>query len=96
MNGKLKKPKSKSALELRIVKEERLHKARQSFKLALGTTVVFTFISLTGLGVVLTGGASVGKDITTSGMAAIVSSIQFVKDSGDKLEKILAELNDED
>ncbi|MBD2770691.1 TRADD-N-associated membrane domain-containing protein [Iningainema tapete] len=78
------------------IADERLRQARHSFNLALVATAVSTFISLIGAGLLLTGRASVGADIATGGMVATVQCIRHVKDSNDKLDKILAELKDED
>ena len=90
MRSTSKTPNSKSTLN------ERLHKARQRYNLALVAAAVSIFISLTGVEVVLTGKASVGADITTGGMAATVQCIQSVKDTNDRLDRILAELKDEE
>ena len=95
MNYKLKKPNSKSAIELSIA-GERLRQARHSFNLAFVATAVSTFISLTGAGLLLSGKASEGAVTATTGMVASVRCVQLAKDTNDRLDRILAELKDED
>ncbi len=82
-------------IELSIA-QERLRQARHSFNLAFVATAVSTFISLTGAGLLLSGKASEGAVTATGGMVASVRCVQLAKDSNDRLDKILAELKDED
>ncbi|MDF5729686.1 MAG: hypothetical protein PUP92_17185 [Rhizonema sp. PD38] len=95
MNYKLRKPNSKSALELSIA-QERLRQARHSFNLAFIATAASTFISLSGAGLLLSGKASEGAVTATGGIVASVRCVQLAKDCNDRLDKILAELEDED
>ena len=89
------KPNSKSAIELSIA-GERLRQARYSFNLALVATAISTFIGLVGAGLLLSGKVSVGAVTSTSGVVASVRCIQLAKDTNDRLDKILAELKNEE
>ncbi len=95
MNYKLKTPNSKSAIELSIA-QERLRQARYSFNLALVATALSAGISLIGYGLLLSGKVPEGAVTATGGMAASVRCIQLAKDTNDRLDRILAELKDEE
>lgn len=95
MRYTLKKPNSKSALKLNIA-DERLRQARHSFNLALIATALSAGISLIGSGLLLSGKVPEGTVTAAGGMAASVRCIQLAKDTNDRLDKILAELKDED
>jgi len=95
MRYTLKTPNSKSAIELSIA-QERLRQARYSFNLALIATALSAGISLIGSGLLLSGKVPEGAITTTGGMAASVRCIQLAKDTNDRLDRILAELKDEE
>jgi hypothetical protein len=95
MRYTLKTPNSKSALKLDIA-GERLCQARNSFNLALFATAASVCISLIGSALLLSGKVSEGAVTATLGMAASVRCIELAKDSNDRLDKILAELKDEE
>lgn len=88
-------PNSKSALKLDIA-DECLRQARYSFNLALVATAASVCISLVGSGLLLTGKVPEGAVTATGGMAASVRCIQLAKDTNDRLDRILAELKDEE
>ncbi len=86
---------SYSVIELGIA-QERLRQARYSFNLALIATALSAGISLVGSGLLLSGKVPEGAVTATGGMAASVRCIQLAKDTNDRLDKILAELKDEE
>jgi ABC-type spermidine/putrescine transport system permease subunit II len=89
MKYKAQLPNSEPAL-LSTIAQERLRQARQSFNIALITTAVSTFISLTGAGLLLTGRANEGAVTAAAGMAAGVRCAQLAKEANDRLDKMLA------
>ncbi|KOP23285.1 hypothetical protein AMR41_26965 [Hapalosiphon sp. MRB220] len=93
MNNKL-APNSYSTIELSIA-QERLRQARYSFNLALIATALSACISLVGAGLLLSGKVPKGTVTAAGGMAASVRCIQFAKDTNDRLDKVLAELKDQ-
>ncbi|TBR56409.1 hypothetical protein B4U84_30065 [Westiellopsis prolifica IICB1] len=93
MNNKL-APNSYSTIELSIA-QERLRQARYSFNLALIATALSACISLVGAGLLLSGKVPEGTVTAAGGMAASVRCIQFAKDTNDRLDKVLAELKDQ-
>ncbi len=93
MNNKL-APNSYSTIELSIA-QERLRQARYSFNLALIATALSACISLVGAGILLSGKVPEGTVTAAGGMAASVRCIQFAKDTNDRLDKVLAELKDQ-
>lgn len=84
---------SYSKLELSIA-QERLRQARYSFNLALIATGLSACISLIGAGLLLTGKVTEGTITATGGMAASVRCAQLAKETNDRLDKTLVELND--
>uniref|UniRef100_A0A0C1QWV9 Cyanobacterial TRADD-N associated 2 transmembrane domain-containing protein n=1 Tax=Tolypothrix bouteillei VB521301 TaxID=1479485 RepID=A0A0C1QWV9_9CYAN len=81
-------------MKLRIF-EERLRQARNSFNLSLITATVSVFITLTGAGLLLSNKASDGAVTSACGLVASVRCIQIAKDANNRLDKILADLDDE-
>lgn len=81
-------------IEFRIA-SERLRQAHHSFNLALVATTVSFCISVIGAGLLLSGKVPEGTATTASGLASSVLCIQLAKDTNEKLDKILAELKDE-
>lgn len=82
------------AVKLTII-QERLRQAHRSFDLALIATSVSVFISLTGAGFLIFNKASEGAVTAACGLTASVRCIQIAKDANNRLDKILAELDDE-
>lgn len=88
-------PTSTSIIELNIA-QERLRQARYSFNLALVTTTACFFISLVGAGLLLSSKVPEGTVIAAGGLVSSIRCIQLAKDTNDRLDKILPELNDKD
>jgi hypothetical protein len=82
-----------SIIELRIA-QERLRQARHSFNLAWTATAVSAVISLTGAGLLLLNKFPEGTITAAVGMGSSIRCIQLAKDANDRLDKILAELDD--
>jgi hypothetical protein len=87
-------PNSHSTIELSIA-QERFRQARYSFNIALVATTASFFISLVGAGLLLFNKVPQGSVIAAGGLVSSVRCIQFAKDANDRLDKILAELDDE-
>lgn len=87
-------PNFHSIIELSIA-QERLRQARYSFNLALITTALSACISIVGAGLLLSGKVPEGGVTAAGGIAASVRCLQLAKDTNDRLDKILAELDDE-
>lgn len=85
------RPEPYSAIELSIA-QERLRQASLSFNLAFIAT---TCLSLLGVGLLLSGKVPQGTVTTTGGLAFSVRCVQLSKDANDRLDKILAELQDD-
>ncbi|WP_225896479.1 TRADD-N-associated membrane domain-containing protein [Amazonocrinis nigriterrae] len=81
-------------MKLTIV-QERLRQARRSFNLALIATALSACIGLVGAGLLLSGKVTEGTVTAAGGMAASVQCVQLAKDTNDRLDKILDELDDE-
>jgi hypothetical protein len=84
-----------SAIELRIA-QERLRQAHLSFNLAFIATAISACVSLVGAGLLLSGQVPEGTVTTAGGLASSVCCVRLAKDTNDRLDKILAELRDED
>jgi CHASE2 domain-containing sensor protein len=82
-----------SPIEYDIV-QERLRQARCSFNLALVATGVSAGVGLAGAGLLLSGKFPEGTVTAAGGLASSACCIRFAKDSNDRLDKILQELND--
>lgn len=78
------------------IAEERLRQAYFSFNLAFLMTAASTIIGFVGVGLLLSGQAPEGTITAIGGLASSVRCIQLAKDSNDRLDKILMELEDED
>ncbi|MGI2904202.1 TRADD-N-associated membrane domain-containing protein [Tolypothrix sp. VBCCA 56010] len=82
-----------SPIELSIA-QERLRQGRYSFNLALIATTVSFFIGLVGAGLILSNQVPEGTVAAASGLASSVCCISLAKDANDRLDKVLAEIND--
>lgn len=87
-------PISHSAIELHIA-QERLRQARYSFNLALVATTASFLVSLTGAGLLLSNQITEGSVIAAGGLVSSVHCIQLAKDTNDRLDKILPELDED-
>lgn len=87
-------PNSHSIIELSIA-QERLRQARHSFNLALFSTTVSFCISVVGAGLLLSGKVPEGTITSAGGLASSVRCLKFAKDANDRLDKIVAELDDD-
>jgi hypothetical protein len=87
-------PNSDSTIELSIV-QERLRQGRYSFNLALIATSASFFIGLVGAGLILCNKIPQGTVAAAGGLASSVRCIQLAKDANDRLDKLLAEIKDE-
>ncbi|OZH53557.1 hypothetical protein AFK68_16840 [Hydrocoleum sp. CS-953] len=79
--------------------KERLRQARLSFNTALGLTIISAIISVTGVGLLLSGKTSEGTATTAGGLASQIVSVSLLKmtqDSNERLDKIATEFLDED
>jgi hypothetical protein len=85
-------PDPKDALESIIC--ERLRQARYSFNLALIATGISAGVGLLGAGLLLSGRLPEGTITAAGGLASSACCIRFAKDSNDRLDKMLEELND--
>ncbi|NES05618.1 MAG: hypothetical protein F6K22_24090 [Okeania sp. SIO2F4] len=82
-----------------MVIKERLRQARLSFNIALTLTIISAIISVTGIGVLLSGKTSEGTATTAGGLTSQIVSISLLKitkDSNERLDKIAIEFQDED
>lgn len=77
-----------------VVLQERVRQAKYSFNLALIATAISACVSLAGAGLLLSGKLSEGTVTAASGLASSACCIRFAKDSNDRMDKILKELND--
>lgn len=84
---------SPKQIELSIA-TERLRQARYSFNVALVITAMSACISLVGGGLLLTGKVSEGAFTAVGGMAVSVRSVQLAKDTNDRLDRVLSELDE--
>ncbi len=82
-----------------LVIKERLRQARLSFNIALSLIIISTIISVTGVGLLLSGKTSEGTATTAGGLAAKIVSVgllKMTKDTNERLDKIATEFIDED
>ncbi len=82
-----------------LVITERLRQARLSFNIALGLTIISAIISVTGVGLLLSGKTSEGTATTAGGLASKIVSIgllKMTKDTNERLDKIATEFKVED
>ena len=88
-------PNSHSTIELSIA-VERLRQAHYSFNLSIIATTISFCISLVGAGLLLSNKVPEGTATAAGGMVSSAVCVQLAKDANDRLDKILAELKDED
>ncbi|MEO1146606.1 MAG: hypothetical protein AAFY26_13560 [Cyanobacteria bacterium J06638_22] len=74
--------------------QERLRQARLSFNLSLATTAISACISIVGAGLLLSGKLPEGSVTAAGGAVSSACCIRFAKDANDRLDQLLAELND--
>ncbi|MGD1717084.1 TRADD-N-associated membrane domain-containing protein [Dapis sp. BLCC M172] len=82
-----------------LVIKERLRQAQLSFNIVLGLTIISGIISVTGVGLLLSGKTSEGTATTAGGLASQIVSVGLLKmtqDSNERLDKIATEFLDED
>ncbi|MGD1806492.1 TRADD-N-associated membrane domain-containing protein [Dapis sp. BLCC M126] len=82
-----------------LVIKERLRQARLSFNIALSLTIISAIISVTGVGLLLSGKTSEGTATTAGGLASKIVSVgllKMTKDTNERLDKIAMEFQDED
>ncbi|WP_293141842.1 hypothetical protein [Okeania sp. SIO3I5] len=82
-----------------LVIKERLRQAKLSFNIALSLTIISAIISVTGVGLLLSGKTSQGTATTAGGLASqivSVSLLKMTKDTNERLDKIATEFKDED
>ena len=82
-----------------MVIKERLRQARLSFNIALSLTIISAIISVTGVGLLLSGKTSEGTATTAGGLTSQIVSVGLLKmtqDSNERLDKIATEFLDDD
>ena len=82
-----------------LVIKERLRQAKLSFNIALVLTVISAIISVTCVGILLSGKTSEGTATTAGGLAAKIVSVgllKMTKDSNERLDKIATDFQDDD
>lgn len=86
------------AVELTIIHiaEERLRQARYSFNLAFVMLAASATIGFVGIGLLLSKKAPEGTITAAGGLASSVRCLQLAKEANDRLDKIAAELRNED
>jgi hypothetical protein len=88
-------PESKPYLAIKLsILQERLRQARCSFNLAVIATGISFSITLVGAGCLIMNQASEGTVTTAVGLLASVGYIRMAKDANNRLDKILAELDE--
>lgn len=93
MNHSTPAPKAPSSVETAIVRE-RLRQARYSFNLALVATALSACVGLVGAGFLLHGKLSEGTVTAAGGLASGACCLRLAKDANDRLDRMLAELDD--
>ena len=88
------KPKSNSSIEESIA-QEYLRQASLSFNLALTATAISFFISLIGGGLLLSGKITSGTITSAVGLVSSTECVKFAKETNDRLDKIIDELEDD-
>jgi len=82
-----------------LVIKERLRQAKLSFNIALSLIIISAIISVTGVGLLLSGKTSEGTATTAGVLAAKIVSVgllKMTKDTNERLDKIATEFQDED
>jgi hypothetical protein len=80
----------------RDIVQERIRQARNTSDLALISTAIATAISLLGATFLLLGKVPEGSITTTGGLATSLHCLRLAKDANDRLDKLFAELNNDD
>ena len=80
-------------IELSIARE-RLRQARNTSNLALVATALSTCIGFVGAVLLLSGKVPEGIVTTAGGLVSSVHCVRLAKDANDRLDKLLAELNE--
>ena len=78
-----------------LILKERLRQARLSFNLALIMTAATATIGLIGISLLLQEKVSEGVIATMGGGASSICCFRLAKDANDRLDRIAAELDDE-
>ncbi len=78
------------------IAQERLRQARYSFNMSIIATTISFGISLVGAGLLLSNKVPQGTATAAGGMVSSALCVQLAKDANDRLDKILAELKDDD
>lgn len=76
------------------IAQQRLSQASISFKLAIFIHIICFLISLGGWSLILLGKFSEGTITSTTGLISSAGFLKFAKESSDRLDNILAELDD--
>jgi hypothetical protein len=74
--------------------EERVRQARHSFNFALVSAGTYVLISITGAGLLMFNQTTEAAVTTASGLVTSVGCLQIAKDANNRLDKILAELDE--
>ncbi|MDR9900210.1 hypothetical protein G7B40_037520 [Aetokthonos hydrillicola Thurmond2011] len=77
------------------IADERLRQARYSFNMSIIATTISFFACLTGAGLLMSNKLSQGSVTAASGLVSSALFVQLAKDANDRLDKILADLDDE-
>ena len=85
-------PHSNDDIERRIV-HERIRQARNTSNLALIATALFTLFGLTGATILLIGDIPEGSITTAVGLTSSLHCSRLAKDANDRLDKLIAELD---
>jgi hypothetical protein len=75
--------------------QERLRQARHSFNFALVSAGASVLISVTGAGLLMFNQTTEAAVTTASGLVTSLGCLQIAKDANNRLDKILAELDEE-
>lgn len=75
---------------------ERLRQARNTSNLALVATALSTCFGLLGALLLLSGKVPEGTVTTAGGLVSGIQCVRLAKDANDRLDKLLAELNESD
>ena len=86
-------PSSYDEMKLRIARQ-RLSQEKISFRLAMCVNIVCFLISLGGWGLLISGKVPQGVTTSTAGMVSSAGFFKIAKDSSDRLDNILTELDD--
>ncbi len=79
--------------EILLQARESFALAKHNYRLALAATSASVLISLTGIGIAVSGRASEGAIATATGALPILGCIQLIKTAGEQLESSSRQLN---